>query len=70
MNLLNECTRSEIQLIEKAGITIENKDYSKEELKRYQLQIVEYIMSHSTKNGDIDKLSNQYSSILRTIEAN
>lgn len=69
MNLLNECNRSEIELIEKAGITIENKDYSKEELKRCQLQIVEYIISHSSKNGDIDKLSNQYSSIFKIIEA-
>jgi hypothetical protein len=69
MNLLNECNRSEIELIEKAGITIENKDYSKEELKKCQLQIEEYIISHSSKNGDIDKLSNQYSSIFKIIEA-
>lgn len=69
MNLLNECNKSEIELIEKAGITIENKDYSKEELKRCQLQIEEYIISHSSKNGDVDKLSNQYSSIFKIIEA-
>lgn len=68
MNLLNECTSSEIELIEKAGITIENKDYGKEEIKKCQLQMVEYIVSHSSKNGDIDRLSNQYSSIFRTIE--
>ena len=46
-----------------------NKDYSKEELKKCQLQIEEYIISHSSKNGDIDKLSNQYSSIFKIIEA-
>lgn len=28
MNLLSECTEVEIELIEKAGITIENKDYN------------------------------------------
>ena len=27
MNLLNECTKSEIELIKKAGITLEDKDY-------------------------------------------
>lgn len=68
MNLLNKCTKGEIELIERAGIILEDKDYSGEELKICGNEIIEYIMSHSTKNGDIDKLRNQYSSIFRTIE--
>lgn len=68
MNLLNECTTSEIELLEKAGIAIENKEYSKEDLKRCETRIVEYIMNHSSKNNEIDKLQNQYRSIFRTID--
>ena len=68
MNLLNNCTKREIELIEKAGIILEDKDYSEEELKICCNEIIGYIMSHSTKNGDIDKLRNQYISIFRTIE--
>lgn len=68
MNLINKCTSNEIELVKKAGIELEDKDYSKEELKKCQLQIVEYIVSHSSKNGDIDKLRNEYSGIFRTIE--
>lgn len=67
MNLLNKCTKGEIELIEKAGITLTDKDYTEEELKICGSEIIEYIMSHSTKNGDIDKLRNQYISIFRTI---
>ena len=67
MNILKECTSSDIKLIEKAGITLEDKDYSEEELKICGSEIIEYIMSHSTKNGDIDKLRNEYISIFRTI---
>ena len=67
MNLLNKCTKSEIELIEKAGIILEDKDYNEEELKICGSDIIEYIMSHSTKNGDIDKLRNDYNSIFRTI---
>ena len=67
MNLLNKCTKSEIELIEKAGITLMDKDYTEEELKKCGSDIIEYIMSHSTKNGDIDKLRNDYSGIFRTI---
>lgn len=67
MNLLNKCTTNEIKLLEKAGIYIDNKDYSKEELRKYEISIEDFIMSHSSKNGDINKLSNQYNSILNTI---
>lgn len=65
MNLLNECTKNEIGLIEKAGIKVENKDYTEDELKKCERKITEYIMSHSSKNGDISRLSNEYRSIFR-----
>ena len=67
MNILKECTSSDIKLIEKAGITLEDKDYGEEELKKCGNEIIDYIMAHSIKNGDIDKLRNQYSNIFRTI---
>lgn len=68
MNLLEKCTTKEIQLFEKAGIQIENKDYDSSELKMVESEIINFIMSHSSKNGSIDKLRNEYNSIFRTIE--
>lgn len=67
MNLLNKYTTNEIKLLENIGINIENREYTNEELRRYENQIEDFIMSHSTKNGDISRLSNQYSSILNTL---
>lgn len=67
MNLLNKCTTKEIKLLENIGINVEDKEYTNEELRRYECQIEDFIMSHSTKNGDISKLSNQYASILDTL---
>lgn len=67
MNLLNKCTTKEIELLENIGLNVEDKDYTNEELRRYESQIEDFIMSHSTKNGDISKLSNQYNSILNTL---
>ena len=55
--------KNEINLIEKTGIKVENRDYTTEELKKYETAITEFIMSHSSKNGDISKLSNEYNSI-------
>lgn len=67
MNLLNKCTTKEIKLLKNIGINIEDKEYTNEELRRYEYQIEDFIMSHSIKNGDISKLSNQYNSILNTL---
>lgn len=67
MNLLNECTDKEIELIRQAGVVIEDKDYTNEELERCESQIVDFIMNHSSKNKEIDKLHNQYSSIFRAM---
>lgn len=67
MNLLDKCTTNEIKLLENIGINVENKEYTNEELRRYEREIEEFIMSHSTKNGDISKYSSQYNSILNKI---
>lgn len=67
MNLLKECTKKEIELIERAGIVIEDREYTKEDLQKCESEITSYIMSHSSKNGDIDKLQNQYNNIFRII---
>ena len=39
MNLLNNCTKREIELIEKAGIILEDKDYNEEELKYVEVTL-------------------------------
>lgn len=67
MNLLSKCTDNEINLIKQAGVIIENKDYTEDELKQFGNQMEEYIMSHSSKNNDIDKLQNNFSRIFRII---
>ncbi len=58
MNLVEKCSNDEIKLIEQAGIVIENKDYSKEDLKQCETKIIDYIMNQSSKNDNISKLRN------------
>ena len=67
MNLKNKLNEKEIKLLENAGIYVEDRDYSKQELERCAFNIQDYIMSHSLKNGDINKISNQYNGILNTL---
>lgn len=67
MNLLKECNENEIKLLQDIGIELEDKEYSNEELRRYEISIEEFIMSHSSKNDDIRRVSNQYNSVLNKI---
>lgn len=67
MNLIEKCTTSEIKLLNNIGIKIEDRDYTAEELRKYESTIEEFIMSHSTKNGDINRFINQYNGILNTL---
>lgn len=68
MNLINECTKNEIDLINQAGIIIENKNYLSEELKRIEHNITEYIMNRSSKNEDISRLQSDFDRIFRIIQ--
>lgn len=67
MNLYRKINNNEVELFKNAGIRIEDKDYEQEELKRMEQQIIDYIMSASSKNGEIDKRRNQYDSIFKMI---
>ena len=49
MNLLNKCTTKEIKLLENIGINIENREYTNEELIRYENQIEDFIMRRYNK---------------------
>lgn len=56
----------DIKLLKTAGINADiDKEYSKEEKSSICTQITEFIMDHSTKNGDIARLRNEYDNIIR-----
>ena len=67
MNLLNKCTEKEQKLMKNAGVYLEDKDYSYNELKRIEHNITEFIMNHSSKDGSIEKLQNEYDGIYRIL---
>ena len=67
MNLFKKLNDNEQCMLKDIGLNIENRDYSAEELGKYETSIEEFIMSHSSKNGDIEKVRQQYDSILKTI---
>lgn len=67
MNLYKVMNEKEIKLLENAGIKVEDKDYVQEDVKIMEQHLIDYIMSASSKNGEIDKRRNQFESVFRTI---
>ena len=52
----------DIQLFNEAGIHVEDKNYTNDEVERFKIKVTDFIMSKSTK--DINKYNNKFSSIL------
>lgn len=58
MNLYEVMNDKEIKLLKNAGIKVEDKDYLQDDFKIIEHQVIDFIMSASTKNGEIDRLRN------------
>ena len=55
-------SNKDIQLFNEAGINVENKNYTNDEVERFKIKVTDFIMSQSTK--DIEKYSKKCSSLL------
>ena len=55
-------SNKDIQLFNEAGIDVENKNYTNDEVERLKIKVTEFIISQSRK--DIDKYSKKFSSLL------
>ena len=63
MILVNILSENEINLLNKAQI-----DYSKQDANMIITEVTEFIMSHSQKNGDVAKLQDEYSGLLKKLD--
>ena len=52
----------DIQLFNEAGINVEDKNYTNDEVESLKIKVTDFIVSQSTK--DIDKYSKKFSSLL------
>ena len=70
MNLLNTFTIQQNQLLNEAGIYIQDKDYSKDEIKIIFNSIVENVMNKSLKNRDMTNSLQKYNDIINILDNN
>ena len=59
-----------IDLTEQNQKLLENREYSSDEIKRDIVDISNYIMSKSSKNGDIAKAEVQYMPLVNILQKN
>ena len=52
----------DIQLFNEAGINVEDKKYTNDEVERFKIKVTDFIMSKSIK--DIDKYNKKFSRLL------
>ena len=55
-------SNKDIELFNEAGISVEDKNYTTEEVENLKMKVTDFIMSQSTKV--INKYNNKFSSIL------
>ena len=55
-------SNKDIELFNEAGISVEDKNYTTEEVENLKMKVTDFVMSQSTK--DINKYNNKFSSIL------
>ena len=55
-------SNKDIELFNEAGISVEDKNYTTEEVENLKMKVTDFIMSQSTKG--INKYNNKFSSIL------
>lgn len=65
MDLYNNFNKQEKDLLAEANVTIENKEYSKDECKNMIRSIVDYVMNFSKK--EISTNMNKYNEIIEKL---
>ena len=70
MNLENDLSKKNKELLQEIGIKSENREYSKDEIKSFSNIIGVYIFSMSSNNGDIGTALTKYGDVLNVFVRN
>ena len=71
MNFKKDFSEEQQNLLQKIEqISVEDKNYSQDEIKETINNVSSYIMSKSSKNGDLSKELNAYTGILNKLIEN
>lgn len=67
MNFKTDLSNANQELLSQLGVEIEDRNYSTEEIKKFENNIATHIMSKSLKNMDLAKESVKYSNLINIL---
>ena len=70
MNFKKDFSIEKQNLLQQADVNVEDKNYTSDEIRNALNRVCSYIMSQSTKNGDLSKLIIKYNSIIDDLSKN
>ena len=70
MNYKTDLSEQKQNLLINANVKVEDREYSPEEIRKDISEISRYIMSKSSKNGDIAKTQAEYMPLINVLEKN
>lgn len=70
MNFKKDFSIEKQNLLQQADVNVEDKNYTSDEIRNALNSVCSYIMSQSTKNGDLSKLIIKYNSIIDDLSKN
>lgn len=68
MNYKTDLSEQKQNLLINANVKVEDREYSPEEIKKDISEISSYIMSKSSKNGDIAKAQAEYMPLINVLQ--
>ncbi len=68
MNYKRNLSEQNQKLLLKVDINVEDREYSVEEIDKNINDIANYIMSKSSKNGDMDKAQLEYAPLINVLQ--
>lgn len=68
MNYKTDLSEQKQNLLINANVKVEDREYSPEEIKKDISEISSYIMSKSSKNGDIAKAQVEYMPLINVLQ--
>lgn len=68
MNPIKELSNEQQKLLKDAEIKIQEKDYTDDEVKLLENDIIDYIMNKSFKHKDTSKIINSYLEVINKVD--
>ena len=68
MNYKMDLSETNQELLVDAGVKVENREYSPEEIKHDETIVANHIMSKSSKNGDLANETIKYTQLINILE--